>query len=193
MLRTVSAVGPWAAGVVFFAYASSWMAVIGFLPTINAEAGLGPTAAALAAAAASGVNGLGALVAGALLQRGAPTRVLIAVGAVSMAVAAWIVFGSGAPAGVTFAAVLAFSAIGGLIPATLMRRSLDLAPPGGSVPATVGLIQQFSNGGMFAGPPIAAAVATAVGSWDATWVLCLVCAVVALVASLGVRTPDDAR
>lgn len=62
--------------------------------------------------------------------------------------------------------VAAFSFSGAAIPATLFRIAVDLAPPAGSPPATIGLIQQLFNAGSAA---IAAWLVTRTGGWQSTW------------------------
>jgi predicted MFS family arabinose efflux permease len=59
--------------------------------------------------------------------------------------------------------VAAFSFSGAAIPATLFRIAVDLAPPAGSPPAAIGLIQQLFNAGSVAGPAIAAWLVTRTG------------------------------
>ena len=81
----------------------------------------------------------------------------------------WAVFAAGLPFGWAIAAVIAFSAVGGLVPAVLVRLAVETAPPSGSVPVALGLVQQLANLGMFVGPIVAGGVADAVGGWGSTW------------------------
>ena len=78
----------------------------------------------------------------------------------------------------------AFSLIGGAIPATLLRTAVELTPEGGSAPATMGLIQQVFNTGSFAGPALAAWLATRTGGWQSTWWITGTCAVLGGALSL---------
>jgi predicted MFS family arabinose efflux permease len=80
--------------------------------------------------------------------------------------------------------VTAFSLIGGAIPATLLRTAVDLTPKDGSAPATMGLIQQVFNTGSFAGPAIAAWLATRTGGWQSTWWITCTCAALGSMLSL---------
>jgi predicted MFS family arabinose efflux permease len=52
---------------------------------------------------------------------------------------------------------------------SLFRIAVDLAPPAGSSPATIGLMQQVFNAGSVAGPAIAAWLVTGTGTWQSTW------------------------
>jgi hypothetical protein len=77
--------------------------------------------------------------------------------------------GAGLPTALRFVCVLMFSAIGGLIPATLFSCALRLAPNEATVSTTVGHMQQWSALGQFAGPPLVAWVAVMAGGWQLTW------------------------
>jgi MFS transporter, CP family, cyanate transporter len=175
ILRTLRAPGPWLASLAFAMYSSQWLAVIGFLPTIYAQAGLPAAYAALATALAAAVNMAGNVGSGRLLQRGVPATLLLQVGYGAMLVgavvafAAWTQGTSAATAGVRYAGVLLFSAVGGLVPGTLFSLAVRMAPDDGTVSTTVGWMQQWSAFGQFVGPPLAALAAANAGSWDVTW------------------------
>lgn len=181
--------GPWLVGLAFGAYSSQWLAVIGFLPTIYAQAGVGAAAMAVLTAAAAAANIIGNVASGRLLQRGVAAPVLLATGFVTMALAALTAFalpGDGAAtAALRYAAVLLFSAVGGLIPGTLFSLALRVAPGDHAVASTVGFMQQWSAAGQFAGPPLVAAVAVAVGGWQFTGVATGVVAALGLLATAG--------
>ena len=181
--------GPWLVGLAFGAYSSQWLAVIGFLPTIYAQAGVGVGAMAVLTAAAAAANIIGNVASGRLLQRGVAAPVLLATGFVTMALAALTAFalpGDGAAtAALRYAAVLLFSAVGGLIPGTLFSLALRVAPGEHAVASTVGFMQQWSAAGQFAGPPLVAAVAVAVGGWQFTGVATGVVAALGLLATAG--------
>lgn len=175
ILRTLRAPGPWLASIAFAMYSAQWLAVIGFLPTIYAQAGLPAAYAAPATALAAAVNMLGNIGSGRLLQRGVRTTLLMQVGYVAMAVgavvafAAWTQGTSALTAGVRYGGVLLFSALGGLVPGTLFSLAVRMAPDDGTVSTTVGWMQQWSAFGQFVGPPVAALAAARAGSWEATW------------------------
>jgi MFS family permease len=181
--------GPWLVGLAFGAYSSQWLAVIGFLPTIYAQAGVGAAAMAVLTAAAAAANIIGNVASGRLLQRGVAAPVLLATGFVTMALAALTAFGlpgeGAATAALRYAAVLLFSAVGGLIPGTLFSLALRVAPGEHAVASTVGFMQQWSAAGQFAGPPLVAAVAVAVGGWQFTGVATGVVAALGLLATAG--------
>ena len=172
--RTVLAPGPWLASLAFAVYSAQWLAVIGFLPTIYAQAGLATAYAAIASAFAAAVNMVGNIASGRLLQRGVPAPVLLQCGYAAMGAGAVLAFagwGEGAAweALPRYAGVLLFSMVGGLVPGTLFSLAVRVAPDEGSVSTTVGWMQQWSAFGQFAGPPLAAWAAARAGGWHVTW------------------------
>jgi MFS family permease len=171
--RTLAAPGPWLVALTFAMYSGQWLAVIGFLPSIYVQSGIvGATAGVLTAAVAA-ANMVGNIGSGRLLQRGAAASRLLRIGFVTMALAAAATFagsdGAGLPAALRYTAVLLFSSVGGLIPATLFALAVRLAPGEDTLSTTVGWVQQWSAFGQFAGPPLVAAVASASGDWQWTW------------------------
>ena len=185
--RTLRTGGPWWVALSFACYSSQWLAVVGFLPTMVAQAGL-PIGAAVCTALVAGVNGLGNLASGRLLARGWAAPRLLQMGFVSMAFGALVAFApwtlGNAPWAVDAAwvlrlcGVLVFSMVGGLIPGTLFSLAVRLAPDETTVSTTVGWMQQLSAAGQFAGPPLVAWVAAQHGDWSLTWsVTGLVCVV----------------
>lgn len=177
--RTVRAAAPWLVGVTFTAYALGWIAVLSFLPTVYDAAGVDARTAGLITAVASAANIAGALGGARLLRRGAPPRRLVWTGMAGMAVLGWAFFALELPFGVAIGTVIAFSAIGGLVPAVLTRLAVETAPPDGSVPVALGLVQQLANAGMFVGPVVAGAVTDFTGDWQSTWWINVAVAVVA--------------
>lgn len=176
--QTLAAPGPWLVALTFAAYSSQWLAVIGFLPTMYAQAGLGAALAGGATALAAAVNMVGNVASGRLLQRGVPAERLLYVGFAAMGVGAFLAFAPLADAldlssagAVRYAAVLLFSAVGGLIPGTLFSLAVRLAPAERTVSTTVGWMQQCSSLGQFAGPPLVGWVAARAGGWHWSWLV----------------------
>ncbi|KPF42208.1 hypothetical protein D621_20935 [beta proteobacterium AAP51] len=186
---TLAAPGPWGVALCFAMYSAQWLAVIGFLPTLFLQAGVGAALTGLLTALVAAANIAGNLAAGRALQRGVGAGWLLGLGFAAMALAALVAFGAGSglgagpglgmgasaglvPAGpsvaLPFAALLVFSGLGGLIPATLFALALRAAPVPQTVATTVGWMQQWSALGQFAGPPLVAAVAAAAGGWQFT-------------------------
>ncbi len=167
--KTLMAPGPWWVALAFFLYSGQWLAVVGFLPTIYAQAGYAAAAVGGLSALAAGINMAGNIGAGQLLARGVRPGVLLAWGFCAMGVGSIIAFAASGYPVTQFLAVLVFSGIGGLIPGTLFGLAVVLAPGEDTVSTTVGWMQQFSALGQFIGPPLVAWVATQTGGWQSTW------------------------
>jgi MFS transporter, CP family, cyanate transporter len=176
--ETLGAGGPWLVALTFAVYSAQWLSVIGFLPTVYAQAGLGAAWAGAATSFAALVNMIGNVAAGRMLQRGVRAQHLIATGFVAMAIGGLATFG-GAGA-VRYAGVLLFSMVGGLIPATLFSLAVRFAPGESTISTTVGWMQQWSSIGQFAGPPLVAFVASRAGGWQWSGLVTAGCAAVGL-------------
>lgn len=188
--QTLNARGPWLLALAFAVYSAQWLSVVGFLPSIYAQAGLGPTWSGLATAIAAGINMVGNIGAGRLMQRGVAPQRLLQVGYGAMGVASVLMFAPLWPAGVLsglgpYAAVLVFSALGGLIPGTLFALAVRVSPGPTTVSTTVGWMQQWSALGQFAGPPLVAWVATRVGDWSFSWGVMVSCGAAGLLLARG--------
>lgn len=169
LTRTLESPGPWWVALAFFLYSGQWMAVIGFLPTIYAQAGYSAVSVGALSALAAGINMAGNIGAGRLLAHGLRPGVLLAGGFCAMGLGSVIAFTAEGFPTAQYLAVLAFSGIGGLIPGTLFGLAVVLAPSEDTVSTTVGWMQQFSALGQFIGPPLVAWVATQAGGWQSTW------------------------
>jgi len=196
--QTLTAPGPWLVALSFAMYSGQWLAVIGFLPTIYAQAGFAAGATAVLTALVAAVNMVGNIVSGRLLTRGVRPQTLLYLGFCAMGLGTLLAFvtfplvpgASGLPPVFRFMAVLLFSMVGGMIPGTLFSLAVRLAPSERTVSTTVGWMQQWSSLGQFAGPPLVAWVAGSVGGWHWTWGVTGTCSVVGLLLArqLGVRS-----
>lgn len=191
--QTLGARGPWLIALMFGVYSAQWLAVVGFLPSIYAQAGVQGAWLALLTALAAAVNLLGNMASGRLLSRGWRQWQTLLMGYSAMALGSLLAFATwteGAPWW-RYAGVLLFSSVGGLIPGTLFSLAVRLAPAPHLVASTVGWMQQLSASGQFIGPPLAAALAVAVGGWHLTWAFTGACSCVGLVLTwLVARHPD---
>lgn len=182
--QTLTAPGPWLVAFSFAVYSGQWLAVIGFLPSIYAQAGLSGAATGALTALAAAINMVGNIASGRLLHRGVRAPVLLCAGFVTMALGTLAAFGQWHGAGlsplVRYAAVLLFSMIGGVIPGTLFSLAVRLAPSERTVSTTVGWMQQLSSSGQFVGPPLVAWVASRAGGWQWTWVVTGACSLLGL-------------
>lgn len=175
--RTLSAGGPWLAMLTFVGYSGSWLAVVGFLPTLYAQAGWAGSVVAVLTATVAAANMVGNILAGRLLHRGARAPVLLWTGFGMMAVGAWLTFSPWTqPAPwLGYLGAVMFSALGGLIPGTLFGIAPLLAPDERAISTTVGWMLQGAALGQVVGPPAVAWLASATGTWHWTWVLTGAC------------------
>ena len=184
--QTLGRSGPWLVALTFGAYSSQWITVIGFLPTIYADAGVSQGTAGLLTALAAAANIIGNVMAGRLLHGGRPPVLLLLIGFTTMGLTAFAAFGL--PEALTatgrYTAVLAFSTVGGLIPGTLFALAVRVAPDDQAVPAVVGWTLQCSAFGQFIGPPVAAWWTSHHGGWSQTWVTTASAAAVGLLLAL---------
>ncbi len=106
-----------------------------------------------------------------------------------MAVTSFFVFApdwSNIPGTVTWPLLAAalFSFAGAAVPTTVTRQAVDIAPPGGSVSAVIGLITQLFNLANFAGPIILSAIASAAGTWNLSWTMTVSASAIGICAVL---------
>ena len=189
---TVRSVKPWVAGLAFACYTTQWMTVVGFLPSICQQSGLDGIWPGILTALVGGASAVGCIGTVPLLQRVITARALLIPAFAAMAVTSLLAFAidwAVLPAGniMQIVCVAAFSLCGAAIPATLFRVAVDLAPPEGSTPATIGLMQQLLNAGSVAGPIIAAWLVTFTGSWRSTWWMTCTFATLGGLLSLSLR------
>lgn len=170
---TLGSAGPWLVALCFAVYALQWVAVLGFLPSIYAQAGVSQGLAGWMTAFVAAANVSGNLAAGRLARRGwSPPRVLM-LGYLAMALGSIGAFAlpDTSPLALRFGSIVMFSAVGGVIPGTLFALAVRLAPSDATVVTTVGWMHQCSALGQFSGPPLLAWVVAQTGSWQWTWVV----------------------
>lgn len=180
MAEVASSGGPLAIAICFGAYSCCWLAIVGFLPTLQVERlGFSTATAAIVTALVTAVNVAGNLLAGVLLQRGLPRAMVIAGAAISMAFCAAGIFVDGVPD--LWRLVLAgiYSAVIGVVPGALFTGLPVHSPRPELVGASTGLLMQGSNLGGLIGPPITGAL-VASGGWPAAaWLTSIALGVVA--------------
>ncbi|NIF30325.1 MFS transporter [Pantoea sp. Tr-811] len=161
----------WYIGIAFAMYAGQWLAVIGFLPSIYATAGVSPTKSAPLTAIAALANIFGNIAAALLLHRGVNTKTLLTIGYVGMTVmslAAFIPLTGDMPV-LRYCAVIVYSGIGGVIPGSLYLLAINATPNERQLSSTFGRVQQLTSTGMFLMPPLLARLAYLAGGWHWTW------------------------
>lgn len=164
--------GPWLVGLAFAMYSGQWMAIIGFLPTIYVTAGLTKSAAGYLTALAALGNIAGNFAAAVLNHRGVSKKSILSIGYLFLLVMVVVAFVDATRElpELRYIAILLFSSVGGLIPATLFILAVERAPNDQVVAASVGWVQQLSSLGMLLMPPLFARLAEVAGGWHLTWI-----------------------
>ncbi len=168
----------------FALYSLMFFALFSFLPVLLMERmDISYRSAGLLSALASVVNVSGNLAAGYLLTRGAGRGSLILFASGVMGASGIGIFLGWFEPQATFLLCLLFSAVGGLIPATLLASAPLAARDTLLVPIAVGLMMQGSNLGQLLGPVVVGGVTAAFG-WNAAGPVVLLAALAAGVTAL---------
>lgn len=166
--RALAQPAPWLYCGAFAVYTLSFHGVMVWLPTyVQQTQAAGIATGALLAAAVMVANVIGNVYGSRLAHRGVArgpmmTAAFLLGGLVSIGI-----FGPGMVAEVRYGAALVFNLIIGVIPAAVMSGVPRYAASPSEVGTLQGLVVQFANLGIFAGPPLVAAAVTWAGAWEA--------------------------
>ena len=83
-----------------------------------------------------------------------------------------------------------FALLGGLLPAACLEGAAAHAPSQAQVAMASGFVAQGAALGSVLGPPLLAAVTSALGDWESAWWIMLVCPGLGLAVVAGVRRAD---
>jgi predicted MFS family arabinose efflux permease len=182
--------GPVLLAVCFALYSLMFFALFSFLPVLLMERmEIAHGTAGLLSALASGANIIGNLGTGYLLARGARRTALLIGAHLIMGLAGISIFLEVFANTPTYLLCILFSAIGGLIPATLISSAPLLAPSAALAPVVIGLVMQGSNLGQVIGP-VAVAGAISLYGWAAAAGIVLIAALTATVGASVVNFND---
>jgi len=177
--------GPVLLTLCFLTYTGNFIAIMGFLPTFLIEdRGIDPVVAATITAFAVASNAIGNMIAGWLLHNGISRTLLIVISCVVTALSAVGIYSLDPPDVLRFALCFAFSMFGGLLPASVLGATADLAPRRDLIGTANGLLMQGSAVGQTIGPPIAAAIVAATGTWTTAPIYAVVAAVLGIVFAI---------
>ena len=171
----------------FICYVGQWTSLMTWLPTfVVDERGGSPAAAALITAAFVAINIPGNQLGGLLLRLGMRRWRVMAAGAFAMGATALGFFSSALPDAARLACVLAFSTLGGVIPAAVFSGTTVHAKTPQHIGTTNGMVMQSSHAAQFAIPILIAWVASRAGSWGASLQVMSALALTGVVAALAV-------
>ncbi|TWS97068.1 MFS transporter [Reyranella sp. CPCC 100927] len=167
----------------FGLYSLMFFALFSFLPVLlMTRMQVDHQTAGLLSALASAVNILGNLAAGMVLARGGSRVMLLSGANVVMGATGLVIFLALLPDTPTLLLCLVFSAVGGLIPATLLSSTPMAAPVARLTPVVFGLVMQGNNLGQVVGPVAVGSVIDAQG-WGAAALIVAGAAVLAVVTA----------
>ncbi|MGH8723221.1 MAG: CynX/NimT family MFS transporter [Burkholderiales bacterium] len=171
----------------FICYVGQWTSLMTWLPTfVVDERGASQSAAALLTAAFVAINIPGNQLGGLLLKRGVPRWAVMGAGAAVMGATAIAFLSSALPDALRLACVLAFSALGGVIPAAVFSGTTVHAKSPQHIGTTNGMVMQASHGAQFAIPILIAWVASRFGGWNASLQVMAALALIGIGAALAV-------
>lgn len=137
----------------FALYSLMFFALFSFLPVLLMQRmEVTHISAGLLSALATAANILGNLAAGVLLSRGTTRATLLTGASLTMGITSLGIFLPLFSVTTTFMLCVIFSAVGGLIPATLLSSAPSAAPVAGLIPVVLGLMIQGNNLGQIIGP-----------------------------------------
>jgi len=166
IVQVLHAPGPILLAVAFGIYTFHYFALTGLLPTLLVEKlGLSIHAAGLVSAITVAANGLGNLMAGALLRRGVALWSIALGGFLVIGTSGFAIFSPAMPVVAIAVATAATLAISGLIPASIFAAAPRLASNSALLAITLGLMMNGSNMGQLLGPAALAAFVQRFG-WE---------------------------
>jgi len=164
---TISNQGPWLLFGCFFFYAIQWSTIMTWLPSfLIEERGKDILEASFLSAIVVLANVPGNFIGGWLLKKEI-SRVMLMVfaGAIHVLVS-FIIFSNELSDSLRYFGCIIFSAVGGLIPSSLMAAVAVFAPTKSQIGTTNGLMVQGSNMGHFIAPPLVATIVMTSGKWE---------------------------
>lgn len=191
MLRGLRSATPWLLAGCFTVYTLQWMTMMVWLPTfLQDELSFGLARAAAFVAIVIIVNAPGAWLGGWLSNRGVSPTLLVLMSGLVMGLAGCGAFVAAADPLLRLGLCIAFSFIGGVLPAAIYACLPAVAAPRQNFGSVNGLAVQASNIGALLGPPLAAAL-VGVGGWHGVgWAYLATAAVSALLILRAAKAPE---
>ena len=180
--------GPWLLAGCFACYTTQWFAIVTWIPTYLRDSGVtSETLVSAGAALVVLINVVGNLSSAALMHRGVPRWLIIAVISLAMSLFGVAAFGAGVPVTAKILLAMAATGFGGMLPAAVLASVPLQAREPGEIATVNGVVIQLLNIGSFIGPPGLAALVTHLGGWNQGRWLLLVAGCTSLVLALALR------
>jgi predicted MFS family arabinose efflux permease len=181
--------GPWLIGACFALYGMQLYAVITWMPTFMIdERGFSPTLAAALTAVIVVGNGLGNLLGGWLLHRGAAPWTMILISGVMMTLFAFGTFTISLPDIARYLCSILLCGVGGVIASAAFAAAPSFAASPRQLGIVNGILVQASNIAQFAGPVGLAICVATFGGWEsAVWAFVGVNVLLISVGALAIR------
>ncbi len=188
ILAVLRVPGPWLLGFCFALYTLQWFAIMAWLPTLLIERlGHGAEFAAFVTAMVVMINVGGNLGGAWLLRRGVPGWRLIALAAITAAIAGSVIYSDAVDDAWKILAAFLYSLINGVTPAAALTGAVRHAPSAGDVSASNGVVMQAAQCGSLLGPPILAWLVGEAGDWQRASSLFIVASAMSIVLALAIR------
>lgn len=168
LVRTMKQREVWLLALIFMCYTFQFLSVLGFLPTILELQGVPAQAAGTQTAIAVIANAGGNLAASWLVARRVAPTALMAFALVVMVACELGIYSQGLSPDARYGLAIAFSAFGGLLPASVFATIPAIASRVASGAVVMGIVVQASHIGLLTGPPVVAAISDATGDWSAS-------------------------
>ena len=169
LTESVTRPGALALCLAFICYVGQWSSVMTWLPTFAVdERGASAGTAALITAAFVAINIPGNQLGGWLLKRGVPRVAVLAGGALAMGIGSLGLLTAAAPDALRLASALAFSLLGGVIPAAVFAGTTVHAKSPEHIGTMNGMLMQSSHLSQFVLPILFAWLASRSGGWSAS-------------------------
>jgi predicted MFS family arabinose efflux permease len=171
----------------FFAYSCQIFSLAFALPLLLTSAhGVALGTAGLLSALVLAVSTAGHVSSGFLLRAGVPIWLTVTTAFGFFALSAFVIYADALPAQIVALAAALALGVGGLAPGAIYAAAPQVAPSPQAVPPTIGLVQQASNLGQFAGPVVLGLWAEHLG-WSAAPAIVAPAALLGLAAAFALR------
>jgi len=177
----------WMIALAFFAYSCQIFSLSFALPSLlTAQHGMSLSSAGLLSALVLAASTVGHLASGLSLRLGLPIWLNLAIPFGFFALADGAIFAGGLPAPVVAAVAALALCVGGLAPGALYAAAPRVAPSSEALSSTIGLVQQASNLGQFAGP-VALGLWVEHFGWQSVPMIATPAALTGFVLAFGIR------